>query len=48
MIKIVNGEQAICRKDLAYMVGLFEADAIKETFGAPECELDCDGCPFNK
>lgn len=45
MIKVVNGVKAVCRKDLAVMVGLFEEDAIEETFGAPACELDCEDCP---
>lgn len=44
----VNGEKAVCRKFLAIMVGLFEADSIKETFGASMCELDCEDCVYNK
>jgi hypothetical protein len=46
MIKVVNGVKCVCRKDLTFMVGLFEEDAIKETFGAPMCELDCEDCPL--
>jgi len=44
-IVAVNGVKAVCREYLAFMVGLYEEDAIEETFGAPACELDCEDCP---
>lgn len=45
---IKGGERAVCRGYLAIMAGLYEADAIKETFGAPMCELDCDDCEHRR
>lgn len=37
-VQNINGEPGICRKDLALFVGLYESDAIEETFGAGMCE----------
>ena len=42
-----DGERAVCRKYLARMAGLYEGDAIEETFGAPACEMDCEDCELH-
>lgn len=43
-IVYVNGEKAVCRYHLSAMSGLYEQDAVRETFGVGACELDCEGC----
>lgn len=40
-----DGVTCLCRKGLAFLAGTYEGDAIEETFHAPICELDCEGCP---
>ena len=46
VVQLRNRTKYVCRHFLGIMAGTYEEDAVKETFGAPACELDCnEGCP---